>query len=289
MVYQKNNLISNYIYPMMKVLHVCSEDATPMQNIIKLYKKKFKKKNVQIDMSFGDKSVKGYDVVHGHYALTKPVIDANRKARKNSIPFILHSHGSDVRKVMGKGAVKLPFHHLWISKHIRKKSDMVLLSTPDLEEWAEGIYLPNPVDLDMFKPLDVEKTGKILLLGRFSEGGGIKKVLDPEKQYDCINWGDNIKFPDNVDTLPFLEHDELPELLNRYEMMIGPLVDPVSLARLEAMACGLKTYTDFPKKYTSYYGFENPDEVKDPRRFVEKYHDPDKITGYLLDIYESLV
>lgn len=273
----------------MKVLHVCSQDAAPMRNIIELYRKTLKKNDIHVDISFGDKPVEEYDLVHGHYALTKAVIQAHRRARKNDIPFVLHHHGSDVRSITAHGAKKLPLHHRWISGRMRKKSDLVLLSTPDLTDWANGLYIPNPVDTELFRPIDKEKTGKTLLMGRFTKTSGIKKIIDPKQKYDCINWGDDIDFPNNVNELPFTPHDELPQVLNRYEKMIGPLVDPVSLARLEAMACGLKTYTRFPKKYIGYYGFENPDKVKHPRKFVQRYHDPDKIADLITHLYRSLI
>lgn len=273
----------------MKVLHVCSEDAMPMRNIIGLYDKTMEEIGVDIDISFSPEDVSGYDIIHGHYSLTKPVLKAARKAGRKNIPFILHSHGSDVRLIKKDGPEKLPLYHRIVSRYVRKKADRVLLSTPDLLEWTEGLYVPNPVDIEKFRPMDVEKRDRVLLMGRFVEGGGILDVIKKNESYDCINWGDDIDFPSNVNTLDFLPHDELPELLNRYERMIGPLVDPVSLARLEAMASSLDTYTDFPETYTQFYGFENMDEVDDPREFVKRYHHPDKIADLLVDIYRSLL
>ncbi|MFO7992440.1 MAG: glycosyltransferase [Thermoplasmata archaeon] len=273
----------------MKVLHVCSEEAVPMKNIYKTYEKQFKKTGVNSKLTYEPSNVENYDIVHGHYALTKPVIKSYRLAKRNNIPFIIHCHGSDVRSITLKGPEELSLKLSLVSNRVRKKADMTLLSTPDLPEWSEGLYLPNPVDLAIFKPMNIEKKDKTLLFGRFTKGGGILDIIDPKKKYDCINWGDDIKFPKNVHMLPFTPHDELPKLFNRYERMIGALVDPVSLARLEAMACGLKTYTDFPEKYTSFYGFENPDKVKNPRKFVKKYHDPKKIVKVLVGIYESLL
>ncbi len=271
----------------MKVLHVCSPDAVPMQNIFTTYNIHFNRFGVHADLKFSGDDVKGYDIVHGHYALTRSVINAYRSARKNKIPFILHCHGSDVRQITPSGSKKLPLKHSLVSNRLRKKADTVILSTPDLLEWSTGFYLANPVNIDMFKPMDAKKSDSILLLGRFTAGGGILSRIDPKKKYDCLNWGHDITFPSNVKMLPFIPHHKLPELFNRYSEMIGPLVDPVSLARLEAMACGLKTYTHFPREYTAYYGFENPDDVDDPRGFVKRYHDPKKIVEVIVDIYKS--
>lgn len=276
--------------PVMKVLHVCTKTAVPMQNIFDTYDKYFKKHGVEADLSFDVKknAKEDYDIVHGHYALTKPVIDAYRYAKRRSIPFVLHCHGSDVRAISSEGQSQLPLKHRFVSSHMRKRADRVLLSTPDLLQWSRGNYMPNPVDIEMFKPMEIEKSERVLLLGRFTRGGGIMELIRPDKRYDCLNWGEQISFPKNVRILPFVEHHELPELLNRYRMMIGALVDPVSLARLEAMSCGLKTYTDFPEEFTAYYGLENPDRVDDPRAFIERYHHPDKIVSVLVDMYRDL-
>ncbi len=260
-----------------------------MQNIFATYNKHFDKHGITAELTFDAENIKNFDIVHGHYALTKPVIHAYRQAKKYRKPFVLHCHGSDVRQITLHGAKKLPFKHSLVSRRLRKKADKVILSTPDLLEWSTGLYIANPVDLEMFKPMNVKKSDKILLLGRFTAGGGVLCLIDRKKRYDCLNWGDDIPFPQNVNILPFVPHDKLPELFNRYDKMIGALVDPVSLARLEAMACGLKTYTGFPKEYTSYYGFENPDNVEDPREFVKRYHDPKRIVKVLAEIYRSLL
>ncbi len=273
----------------MKVLHVCAPKAVPMQNIFDTYRKQFQRRGVEADLSFTGDHVKEYDLVHGHYALTKPVIGAYRSAKRNGIPFVLHCHGSDIRSITSRGAMKLPLKYRLVSGRLRKKAHRVILSTPDLPEWSHGTYLPNPVDVEMFRPTGREKCGRILLLGRFTTQGGILELISPEKSYDCLNWGEDISFPNNVRKLPFTPHEKLPELLNRYHEMIGALVDPVSLARLEAMACGLKTYTNFPKDLLQYYGFEDPDETEDPRGFIERYHHPGKIMDVLFDIYDSLL
>lgn len=274
---------------MMRVLHVCSPDAVPMQNIFATYNKHFGDHGITAEIAFDGDRVKDFDIVHGHYALTKPVIEAYRRAKKYGKPFVMHCHGSDVRRITAQGAKDLSFKHSLVSNRLRKKADAVILSTPDLLKWSTGLYLANPVDLEMFKPTDVKKQDRVLLLGRFTAGGGILCLLDPKKGYDCLNWGDEIPFPPNVKMLPFVPHEELPKLFNRYKEMIGAMVDPISLARLEAMACGLKTYTNFPTEYTAYYGFENPDRVKDPRKFVERYHHPEKIVKVLADIYRDIL
>ncbi len=272
----------------MKVLHVCSKKAVPMLNIIKLYQRELKKHGIRCDANTTGEVKGNYDVIHGHYSLTKPVIKACLRARTQGIPFIIHHHGSDVRRITEHGPKRLPPHHNLIGAMIRRGADVTLLSTPDLHEWVEGLYLANPVDLQRFRPMEREKNGRVLIFGSFVSKKALLPLLKDDEEYDMLNWGVDMDMPNNVRKIPFRPNKKLPELFNRYEKMIGPLVDPVSLGRLEAMACGLDTYTNFPKKYEVYYGFENPDHAKEPRKFVEKYHSPSKIIDVLLSIYHDI-
>ncbi len=259
-----------------------------MLNIINVYQKELEKRGVVCDLNTTGKIDKDYDIVHGHYSLTKPVIKAGLRSKAKGIPFIIHHHGSDLRRITEDGAKSILPHHIPVTRFVRSLADEVLMSTPDLLDWGSGLYLPNPVDIDKFRPMDMEKTDRVLLFGRFASKKALLSVLKEDEKYDILNWGVEIKLPGNVRKIPFHPHHELPHLLNRYQRMIGSLLDPVSLARLEAMACGLQTYTDFPKRLTVYYGFENPDHTKDPRGFVKRYHSPSKVVKLLMKIYEDI-
>ncbi len=275
---------------MMKVLHVRPDDAEPIKHIASLLQE-YSDRGIEIEIQGTVKGIdiKRFDLVHGHYALNKKTIRAYLKSRTNNVPFILHCHGSDVRLVTHEGGKSLALHHRTISGWMRKRAEKVILSTPDLLEWSAGLYVPNPVDIEKFRPLDVEKKDRELLFGRFKRDGGLLYFLNTEKEYDCVNWGDEIEFPENVNELEFQSHSDLPEFFNQYKRMIGSLKDPVSLARLEAMACGLETYTDFPEKYTTFYGLENPDEVEDPRKFVKRFHHPERVASIVSSIYREVV
>ncbi|MFO8109354.1 MAG: hypothetical protein R6U17_02360 [Thermoplasmata archaeon] len=273
----------------MRVLHVCSEKAVPMLNIIRLYRQELEKYGIGFEYNTTGQVNSDHDIVHGHYSLTRPVIKACLRSRILGVPFIIHHHGSDVRRITVQGEKRLLPHHAIVSSFVRKLSDKVLMSTPDLLEWASGFYLPNPVDLHRFRPIDIEKNERVLLFGRFVSKEALLPLLRKEERYDILNWGLNMKLAKNVRKISFQPNNRLPALFNKYKKMIGPLADPVSLGRLEAMACGLNTYTDFPKKYEVFYGFENPDKVKDPRAFVKKYHDPKKIVRILVEMYEEII
>ncbi len=271
----------------MKVLHVHQIAHIPQLLVKELNKN-------GIEASFTEEvsaaAIKNYDIIHCHYALNRHTIDAFKLARKSKISFILHCHGSDLRLLSGTERKKLPWHYKTISQYIRKRSAKILLSTPDLIEFEpRGIYIPNPVDVNHFRPMpDVEKTGRQLIMGKLISGSRILKHIKPEIQYDCVNNGEKIQWPDNVKMLNYMPYEKLPKFFNGYENMLGTFGDLISMARLEAMACGLKTFTDFEKSFTKYYDGQSPDNAPDPRQFIKQFHAPEIAVDKLIEIYDAV-
>ena len=236
-------------------------------------------------------NIRDYDIIHGHYALNRHTIQAFRQARKNGIPFILHCHGSDLRLLTGTSRVDLPLHYRTVSQYIRKRASGILLSTPDLIEFEpRGFYIPNPVDLDMFRPMPgVEKSDRHLILGRQIRNSGILNHIRPDIQYDCVNDGESIPWPENVRLLEHVAYEKLPEFFNHYDHMLGTFGDLISMARLEAMACGLRTFTDFDSAFSKYYNGQSPDNAPDPRQFIQRFHAPNIAIEKLTGIYDGIV
>ena len=232
-----------------------------------------------------------YDIIHGHYALNRATIRGFRAARKANKPFILHCHGSDLRKVSIDGRKPLPAFLNAVSRYVRKGARHIFLSTPDLIEWEKrGEYVPNPVDLDKFRYMpEVEKLSKGLVFGRFLEGDKVFEHIKPDREYDGVNMVEEVKFPDNVNHLPRVPHDDLPGFFNQYSEMLGTMCDLISMGRMEAMACGLRTFTDFERSFTSHYNGDNPDEASDPRAFVKKHHHPDICIDRFIEVYEDIL
>jgi glycosyltransferase involved in cell wall biosynthesis len=272
----------------MKVLHVHQIAHIP-QLLVRHLKSK------GLDAEFVENAnasqVKNSDLVHGHYALNRNTIRAFRLARKYDVPFILHCHGSDLRLLNGTGRTQLPFHYRAISEHIRKHSARILLSTPDLLEFEKrGEYVPNPVDLDRFRPMpEIDKSPRHLICGKQVKGSRLLEFVKPEIEYDCVNTGYKFDFPANVKILPYVDYSQFHEFLNHYEFMIGTVGDVISMARLEAMACGLQTLTDFDVHFTKYYGGQNPDSVKNPRDFIKQFHEPEIAVAQLIKIYGGIL
>lgn len=89
------------------------------------------------------------DVIHYHYStwytsmLNIPNFDA-RLLRRLGKRIVMHYHGDDLRK--GK-RIPIQFSHTFVS-------------TPDLLDYSpDSEWLPNPVDLEMFTPLEGQTTG----------------------------------------------------------------------------------------------------------------------------------
>lgn len=271
----------------MKVLHVHSIAHIPQLLVRGLAGKGFEAEFVE-DPSPED--VKGRDIVHGHYALNRHTMKAYRLARKFGVPFILHCHGSDLRLLTGTGRKRLPIHYRLVSERVRAGAAAVLLSTPDLIEFEpEGAYVPNPVDLGRFRPMpEIEKSPRHLICGKQVKGSRLLDFIKPDIDYDCVNAGYQFEFPPNVRPLPLVDYARFHEFLNGYRHMIGTVGDVISMARLEAMACGLSTFTDFDQAFCKYYDGENPDMASDPRAFVRRFHDPEISLAGIIKAYDAI-
>lgn len=239
----------------------------------------------------GNINIKDFDIVHAHYALNRKTIRAFRAARRHKIPFVLHCHGSDVRRVTATGLRPLPPHYQQISQYMRRRSAKVFLSTPDLIPFApEGEYVPNPVDIGAFRPMpEVKKCGRKLIAGTFFKGENISRFIEPDVEYDCINVKGDYEFPANVVRHPVVPHERLAPFLNRYSEMLGTFNDLISMTRLEAMACGLRTFTNFDRSYSRFYDGVSPDGAPDPRAFVERFHGPEVCVSRLIRAYDKIL
>ena len=234
--------------------------------------------------------VSDYDLVHIHYAVNRKSLAGIRAARKLDKPIVLHHHGSDVRLIMASGMAPLPFWRAAVSGWARKRAARTILATPDLKKFCPtGFYVPNPVDLELFKPMAGEKLEKVLICGRQVKGSRLLRFIEPSKQYDSINTGQSFEMPSNVRVLQPVPRAEFPEFLNRYPEMIGAIGDLVTMARMEAMACGLKTFSDFDESFAKFYDGENPDNAADPRGFVQRHHDSQKVARKILQMYEEVL
>lgn len=184
-----------------------------------------------------------YDLVHVH-SLDKILPILNIIKRNN----ILHYHGSDIR-----GQWNVTF-----KKFLYNRANIVLVSTPDLynevPQTLKGkkvFYLPNPVDTEIFKPLNIRRLDKGLVIvkkGRKHMWPLIKKHADKlSREYDVEY---DVLFADETP----VPYQEMPVLLNKYKYFfdiphgftsLEEVIPALSKTALEALACGAIVLSPF--------------------------------------------
>ena len=114
------------------------------------------------------KKAKNYDVIHVHdqYPLLKPL----REKYPQKI-LVLHYHGSMLRLT--------PRDKL---EPYERFADKILISTPDLLEFIDAEYLPNPIDTEHFHPREIKKNGKaISIMSRLESQKALQQLLTLNK------------------------------------------------------------------------------------------------------------
>lgn len=196
-----------------------------------------------------------FDITHIHYF---DKIVPYLKSLYSKKPIVLHYHGDDIRR---KWSLRYKY---W------RNADAVLYSTPDLlddETPTYAIYLPNPVDMELFRPmLNLRSTGSGLYLIKHQEGEDVNWPQRVAERY-CLKLHVH-----DLKTSP-IAHSRMPYFLNRFEFYIDQNYIPsLSKTALEALACGLKV-------------------IRWDEEIVEKLpeeHDPAKVVTKLWNIYQKL-
>ncbi|MFB0522746.1 MAG: glycosyltransferase [Candidatus Bathyarchaeia archaeon] len=216
---------------------------------------------------------KDYDIYHAHYCLSPIVACALR-----NLPFVAHSHGSDLRTVAKK------MKYRYFIKLSLKRAEKVLVSTPDLIFHAKHVgvtnpvFFPNPVP-DIFKP---SKSKIDLLEDRFEyvifhpsrivwdlKGTdklvyAFKKVVERHNaRLVLINYGEDLEKTKKlvrelnltervlfVDPIP---QYTMPEYYNASDIVAAQFnVGHVGLVGLESFACTKPVVADY--RFPEYYG-----------------------------------
>jgi glycosyltransferase involved in cell wall biosynthesis len=200
-----------------------------------------------------------FDVIHLHWAYM------GWMGILGNYPYFLHCHGSDLRRNLG-----WPFLN-WLTRRALEKAQRVFYSTPDLRRSAtqvrkDAVFIPNPIDLNRFRPAEASngKNVRILLMSRFEAVKGPEKALamirelrrrEPRVQVDAFDWGiarSRFADPALMNLIPTVPYASMPELLSRYDILIGQFkLGIVSMSELEAMACGkpVLCFFNYPEAY----------------------------------------
>jgi len=162
------------------------------------------------------------------------------------------------------------YQALRLSRHTLNDADALLYSTPNLlykmgDLRPNKFYLPNPIDTDLYRPLNVDSyESRVLCWVKLQRAKGVDTIfrvatLLPEIFFDVAFVGDDkdcyacIK-PGNVKLIPSTKRAEIPRLLNRYPIILGQFhIGAIGMAELEAMSCGRPVVAYWDRKYDSFY------------------------------------
>lgn len=195
------------------------------------------------------------DILHIHSRAD--MVSMFRKKFGNSKKIILQYHGSDVRGIkkqklphrskLSDLAVRGIFTYrkirdiiLRVHLNAQRMADAVIVSTPDLLPLVNNaIYVPNPVDIEHFKPhVFYQKKKKALTLE--TEVTNAQWVLDYCKNN---NISLNIEIYDRSQNP--VKHADMPNFLGQYTDYVDikyvneTILQALSKTGLEALACGL--------------------------------------------------
>lgn len=177
-------------------------------------------------------------------------------------PIIMHYHGSRVR---GKWKERTKYY---------RHASTILYSTPDLKEREtpeRAIYLPNPVDTDMFYPVcnRLKKPNSALTFSH--DADDLAEALADQYNLELMILQRNVP------------HIDMPKTLSQFEYYIEVKRDRegrvlgkqncVSVTALQALSCGLKV-------------------VKRDGKIMEglpKQHEPENVCRQLYEIYDSIL
>jgi glycosyltransferase involved in cell wall biosynthesis len=153
---------------------------------------------------------------------------------------------------------------IWLMKMVElvayKVADAIITSSQSNFDYVKEKYtprgmhvvIPNYVDTDVFKPMDITNKGSICFVGSFKPAKNLFAMLEAltglpycitiigsgKQEVQLKKFAD-----DNGITVNFLgniPNHELPEILNQHELFILPsLYENMPKALLEAMSCGM--------------------------------------------------
>lgn len=210
-----------------------------------------------------------------HYATFAGYLLRTRKQ------LVVHCHGTDIRENLSNKYRNLTLSAL-------QRANLIFYSTPDLAEYvpnelkSKSYFIPNPVDVDLFKPAKKEHEGiNIFVLSKLDKTKGADKFLPlveqlaKEKKVSRIfvmKHGNALpnKLPchEKIQYLDRLTKSEMISLMQQQDIAIGQMqLGAIGMTELEALACGVPTIAFF--KYNGIY--EQPCPILNAETTTEAY------------------
>ncbi len=115
-------------------------------------------------------------------------------------------------------------------------------------------FIPNFVDVELFKPLKISKTQQIIYVGRLSKEKNLFNLILAISQTsysldlygegylkeELINYSKSLNCSDRIAFKGKVENNKLPEILNTYQVyVLSSFHEGMPKTLLEAMSCGL--------------------------------------------------
>lgn len=217
------------------------------------------------------------DLIHAHYARA-PAWASMLSGKR----YIIHCHGDDIRH-----------GYSILTKIALKRASLILHSTPDLQGIVkDSIYLPNPVDKELFKPMRVVKEVKTAIYfthpkahphtrGREEDVVKLLQTIckEAEVKLDILAKGS-------------VRYEDMPTLLSNYDLLLDHWMVPAySKTALEAMSMnipviGYETPLHRLKQKLIEAKTEPKPLIERGRRIVEE-HDPEKVAQLLHKLYQK--
>ena len=182
---------------------------------------------------------------------------------------IVHGIGSDT-------IINKKKYHI-NAKLIHMRKPRMILSTPNLlnREFVKKYkgrkdYIPFPVDTDKFKPLNTKKTDRVLFWTQMDRKKGFDINLEvaklrPDLQFEIPDTGWDKGYykpllPKNINIIDYVKHEDVPELLNSYRVIIGQFDydGMIGHSAFETMSCNTPLICGYDKIYNKFYEGDNP-------------------------------
>ncbi|MEI2640573.1 MAG: glycosyltransferase family 4 protein [Microthrixaceae bacterium] len=249
-------------------------------------------------------------IAHVHYATSGMLFAGTH-------PLVIHAHGTDVRDPSGLQSK--------ILKRVFLAADLVLASTPDLIRWlpSNSVYLPNPVDTEMFCEYPEEPERDVLVFAALTDVKGAPQILEvvralkkqrPGIGITAINHGPYVEQfkAEGVELVDFTAPEALPGLIANHRIVIGQRkLGVLGTSELQAMACARPVAipldaslhsSDFPPVINAGYARDAADEIlrlleapldliavgAASRDWVVKRHSVPEVSRQLVKLYDKL-
>ncbi|TDT67876.1 glycosyltransferase involved in cell wall biosynthesis [Hypnocyclicus thermotrophus] len=194
------------------------------------FKKLSKKYDIIIcngEFSFGIKHPKCINVFHGSYKGYREYLSKELNWREKLSLMKL----SYIQKLGSNGKIVIAVSD-FIAKILKKQGIKVFK------------VIENGVDVNKFKPLNIEKVNEYIFVGGYRNNGYSKgfdvleKIAQSDYKINCVTTRDPKGLLGYIGGN--IENDLLPEIYNKHKMLIFPSrFEACSIVTVEAMACGL--------------------------------------------------